>query len=842
MVAAESMPPIPETIDLDIDGIPLSLRSLNQFVVWAWEYQPNRTKPYTKVPYNPRSPKHHAKANTNTTWGSFTEAYATYQTGNFAGIGFVLSPDDPYGFVDLDNCRNPVTFVITPWAQSIIDLFRGKAVIELSPSGTGIKIIGQFVWPDDRTHVFRLEGGQIEVFDRDKYTTLTGALLTVSGEEPGPIQDEVNQIIDLYFPHRTKEEPVTNLFDRTPLDIGDEELINLIVASRQGDKFRRLYFDGSLGDYQGNHSAGDAALCSMLAFWTIKDRSRIDQMFRASALMRPKWNEKRRDSTYGWDTVDKAIAWTGDTYAPRDPGARPQPPRAKKAQSGPEEVHEVWADPIDLEPVADAPRMPWELLPAPLSDWILDAADRTSIFPEMIAAPALVAASSVVGRAIGIRPSDYDDFVAIPNLWGALIQPPGSMKSSAIDEGMRFVKRLAAQATETFQQSKDNAESAIELIDDKIAEARRRRKIALKTDEATDDIDALIRELKEQRKQTAPHERRYLTHDATVEKIAEILTNNPRGLLILRDELHGLLRSFDKSGREEDRTFYLEGWNGNGTFSSDRIGRGTIHVNDFALSIFGSIQPGRIRGLIEESTSGGDGNDGLLQRFQIAIWPGNLPKWSKPVGFRNSKASDQAFKVFQFLDNIEPSGLGASRNDADIPYLPFTPGAQIIMDRWRQELEDRLRGSAFDGMPAYLSHMSKYRSLMPSLALLLHLFDVASGASDKTPVTEAPTELAIAWCTFLESHVRKIYDVEVDQGKQAARLLLIKINEGAIVDGQSVREIYRHHWGGLSNDEMVMRGIAVLTKSNIVRTESGATGGRPTQVLRINPAYGNEAE
>src|SRR3712207_2922368 len=86
--------------------------------------------------------------------------------------------------------------------------------------------------------------------------------------------------------------------------------------------------------------------------------------------------------------------------------------------------------------------------------------------------------------------------------------------------------------------------------------------------------------------------RRYKTEDATVEKISEILLENPRGILGHRDELSGWLRSLDKQGREGDRSFYLESWNGSGSFDVDRIGRGSLHVPALCLSIVGSIQPG----------------------------------------------------------------------------------------------------------------------------------------------------------------------------------------------------------------------------------------------------------
>ena len=90
----------------------------------------------------------------------------------------------------------------------------------------------------------------------------------------------------------------------------------------------------------------------------------------------------------------------------------------------------------------------------------------------------------------------------------------------------------------------------------------------------------------------APTARRYLVNDATVEKLGELLHENSNGLLQFRDELNGFLRSMDRQGHESDRGFYLESWNGFGSYTYDRIGRGTIVIPNICLSIFGGIQPG----------------------------------------------------------------------------------------------------------------------------------------------------------------------------------------------------------------------------------------------------------
>jgi Protein of unknown function (DUF3987) len=75
---------------------------------------------------------------------------------------------------------------------------------------------------------------------------------------------------------------------------------------------------------------------------------------------------------------------------------------------------------------------------------------------------------------------------------------------------------------------------------------------------STGNLEDIRKEIEEIEEPDVPREIRYMTNDATIEKIAEILRDNPDGILYYRDELMGWLRSLDKAGREADRAFYLE--------------------------------------------------------------------------------------------------------------------------------------------------------------------------------------------------------------------------------------------------------------------------------------------
>jgi Protein of unknown function (DUF3987) len=103
-----------------------------------------------------------------------------------------------------------------------------------------------------------------------------------------------------------------------------------------------------------------------------------------------------------------------------------------------------------------------------------------------------------------------------------------------------------------------------------------------------------------------------------------------------------------------------------------------------------------------------------------------------------------------------------------VPFLRFDAAAQELFDGWRADLEQRLR--AEDEHPVLLSHLAKYRSLMPSLALILHLIDgVDAGVGG--PVSGVAAERAAAWCRYLEAHARRLYATVTDRVRVAAALL-----------------------------------------------------------------------
>lgn len=487
----------------------------------------------------------------------------------------------------------------------------------------------------------------------------------------------------------------------------------------------------------------------------------------------------------------------------------------------------LWPDPLPL-PDQLLPVAPFDdsMLPTLVQPWVADIAERLRVPPDFVAVPAMVCLAGVVGRKIGLRPARHDDWLVVPNLWGAIVGLPGLMKTPAMNEPLGVLRRFEAEAKSVYDQAvRDHEESML------VAEATKKVKkdeLVKAVRKSADGVDQIAAELRDA-ELPAPRRRRYLVNDSTVEKLGELLNENPNGLTVFRDELSGLFRNLDKQGQEGARSFFLEAWNGDGRFTYDRIGRGTIDIPSVILSLVGAIQPGPLTAYLREQA--GRGDDGLLQRMQLVVWPDQPRTWKHIDREPDRDARAAAFRVFERLDRLEAVALGAEREEFEhVPFLRFDEAAQERFNAWRCEFEPRLLSE--DEHPAIVAHLAKYRSLIPSLALLIHLADEPDGG----PVTLASLEKAIAWGRYLETHARRLYGAVSQPATDSARRIAEKIQAGKLDDGFTVRDVYRHQWAGLRELSDVRPGMDLLVDLGWLRGCRIDTGGAPKSVYFINPA------
>lgn len=485
---------------------------------------------------------------------------------------------------------------------------------------------------------------------------------------------------------------------------------------------------------------------------------------------------------------------------------------------------------IDLLPV---PKLPPAMLPVAARPWIVDIARRMSCPLEFPAIPAIIAMSSVVGRKIAIRPKVNDRWKVIPNLFGVVVQKAGTQKTPPTLEGLMPLKRLEKEALDQHDADKKENAKLAAVIKAKSKAAQAKLDKAAKDEMTDEDLLGYAEGAVEEPE--VPALKRYFINDSTIEALGERLRENPNGLLVYRDELKGFLKNLEKQGHESDREFYLEAWNGNATnYIYDRISRGVVIIPTVCLSMFGTIQPGPLFRYLRQSGRGDDA-DGFFQRFQIMAYP-DLVDWVHVDEWPAKDPKNAAYQLFVKLASLTAEDVGATADEDDgIPYLHFSTEAQTLFVAWWTELETKKLRKGENAMME--SHLSKYRSLMPSLALLFHLIDICGDPALKGPVSLSATERAAAWCEFLEAHARRIYQAAFDADIDAADTLSKRIKQ-SLTQPFTPRDILIKGWSGLTTAEEVDRAIEFLVEKKwlkIVEIPPGPKGGRPTSKIFVNP-------
>src|SRR5712692_8977023 len=255
------------------------------------------------------------------------------------------------------------------------------------------------------------------------------------------------------------------------------------------------------------------------------------------------------------------------------------------------------------------------------------------------------------------------------------------------------------------------------------------------------------------------------------------------------------------------------------------------------VSLLGGIQPGPLYAYLHETFAGG-GDDGLIQRFQLAVFPDPPPRWRNVDRWPDADARMRAFALYRQLATLDLAALDAEElTPAERPFLRFAPDAQALFDAWRAALEAKLRSD--EDHPVVISHLAKYRSLMPSLALIVHLLDGLDGGTSG-PVSRAAAEQAAAWCTYLEAHARRLYASVTDPARVAAALLARKVARGRLPTPFTARDVYRNAWTGLTEPRVVHRTLEMLADLGWIRAEPARAGGPPCGFISIRRCAGPE--
>ena len=305
------------------DAIPGELKELNQWAVWRYEL--NSDGKLTKVPYRPLQPTRRASHSDPATWASFDDAVRACQEGDFDGIKFALTREDPYVFVDLDHALYPE---YTAFGKETVDYL--QSYTERSPSDTGIHIISVGKLDDDLGH----KRGDIEMYDHLRFATFTGHTFPNRTEINHKETWRVGDLqADLFEGNTTYFNP-DFAYERSyePMSGAETELLEHFFTLTGGEKWRDVWA-GTWFPYYTSQSEADQGLANKLAWLFRYDMTTVDRVFRHSGLMREKWDKRHHSNgdTYGARTLRNALGGhkPGEGY-----GARKKEPNFVLTETG----------------------------------------------------------------------------------------------------------------------------------------------------------------------------------------------------------------------------------------------------------------------------------------------------------------------------------------------------------------------------------------------------------------------------------------------------------------------------------------------------------------------------
>ena len=518
------------------------------------------------------------------------------------------------------------------------------------------------------------------------------------------------------------------------------------------------------------------------------------------------WLEMHPDATtFEIESLPKILASSGGNDA-----------QAAVSEAGEGRAHAI------PEPLPNLPAVsPFDYgyMPDAVRNFVRDISERMQCPPDFAAVGVYVMLATALGRKIGIRPMRQNDWTVIPNLWGAVVGHSGVMKSPTLAAALTPIKKLQGDAYAAFNHARANFEEAAELVKLQKSVKKTAARASLKDNHSADIKHLLQSDTLEE----MPKLKRLITNNATYEALGEILMENPNGLMVEADEIIGLLKQLDASGQEVARSFYLTAADGDKSYTFDRVIRGkAMHIEAVCLSILGGIQPGVLAEYVRQAMGGGAGADGLLQRFGLMVYPDISPDWKEVDRHPDSEALNKVQSLVGEFDQLVPAYIGTEVDSyGSVPFLRFDDAAQKVFSQWREKLEIRLRSG--EEHPAIVSHLAKYRKLVPSLALINHMCDCKRNA-----VEESALLRAIAFSEYLETHARRIYSYAVRPDIDAAKTILKRLANGKLPPVFTARELAQKHWTGLESPAKAQAAINLLLEYQHLVETKNATGGRPT--------------
>lgn len=431
-----------------------------------------------------------------------------------------------------------------------------------------------------------------------------------------------------------------------------------------------------------------------------------------------------------------------------------------------ESLQDEHREPLNLFSDHQYPTLKPEYLPPVIGRYCFDMAEVKGTAPELIALSSIATAAAAIHDGFRLYPKPGENWNERACLWFMAVADPSSKKTPAFNCAMEPLKEINERLCGEYRVKESQFKEA-----DRLAKQMQRAMDKKRVKEGMGELTG-YEEPSASAMPERPQNKRAIVNDITIEKLGEMLADNPRGLLMHRDEISvwlGKMDAYSKSpGGGAERGLWLEAYNG-GQQVVDRMGRGTLVIPNWSVSVIGTTQPEKIAALIGKTA-----DDGLWQRF-ITI---TVPNAYRPAQER--PADNAAYAAYCETVRVLWSRLpNENGGNATVRLSPEANELRKTFFTWVE------RVASTDGLsPLLRGHLGKWTGLWSRLVLTYHCVGCASAKKwpGELPVSGATAQrVSDLMHKYLLPHAISFYndtlgqaDVVFSTAKQAASFILSK--------------------------------------------------------------------
>ncbi len=454
---------------------------------------------------------------------------------------------------------------------------------------------------------------------------------------------------------------------------------------------------------------------------------------------------------------------------------------------------------------------PIEALPKAVAGFVTDSAKAISCDPSFIALPLLVGFASAIGNSLRVQLKRGWTEPAI--LWGAIIGESGSTKSPALELALRAVRQQQDKMMKAHREASDQWKRDNEVFE--AVKTAWKREAAKHPKTADDPPEA----------PEPPTCERCWTDDATIEALAKLLQDNPRGLLLIRDELAGWL-NFDRysaNGKGGEAAKWLEVFGGR-PLLVDRKTRATIYVPQAAVSIIGEIQPGILARYVGQEHR----DNGLLARLLLTMPPRRPKVWTEAD--IDPKAEADIAAIFEELHGLTPAT--GPEDEPKPAIVMLTAEGKRAWIAFYDEHNVEAANLSGDLAAAW----AKLEGYAARLALVHHLTRQVSGDTVGEGIDAVSIAAGVKLSRWFAHEARRVYDVmaegdEARQHRQSVELIERKGESVTIREWQRMRSCRTAGDAEAELAELVSAGVGSWEQ-----VAPGPKGGRPSRRFVLTKA------